>query len=245
MFSATPPAARRNAGWRSGPRHPRIRARLRSEYPSLPDFHPSSENSVARADGSPRLFCPPPPDRPGALTPARPHRLIRRPIRSNNQPARLGGDARCLARMRIREDHMRLSTLAAAAGLAATAAAAASAQDYPTGPVTIVVPFAAGGPTDTVTRLVAEPMSAAARPADRRAERRRRRRHPRRHPGRQGRARRLHAAPAPHRHVDGALALRRPRLRPGDRLRADRPRHQRPDDDHRPQGLSSRTRSRS
>ena len=30
----------------------------------------------------------------------------------------------------------------------------------PTGPVTFVVPFAAGGPTDTVTRLVAEPMSA-------------------------------------------------------------------------------------
>ena len=55
---------------------------------------------------------------------------------------------------------MRLSTLAAAAGLA-LCAAAASAQDYPSGPITIVVPFSAGGPTDTVTRLVAEPMSAA------------------------------------------------------------------------------------
>jgi tripartite-type tricarboxylate transporter receptor subunit TctC len=35
----------------------------------------------------------------------------------------------------------------------------ASAQDFPTGTITIVVPFSAGGPTDTVTRLVAEPMS--------------------------------------------------------------------------------------
>ena len=53
---------------------------------------------------------------------------------------------------------MRLTTtLAAALLLAGTA----FAQDYPTGPVTVVVPFAAGGPTDTVTRLVAEPMSAA------------------------------------------------------------------------------------
>jgi tripartite-type tricarboxylate transporter receptor subunit TctC len=38
---------------------------------------------------------------------------------------------------------------------------AAQAQDYPTGPVTMIVPFSAGGPTDTVTRLIAEPMSAA------------------------------------------------------------------------------------
>ena len=54
---------------------------------------------------------------------------------------------------------MRPIVLAAAAALAATAAFAQS--DYPTGPVTVVVPFAAGGPTDTVTRLVAEPMSKA------------------------------------------------------------------------------------
>jgi tripartite-type tricarboxylate transporter receptor subunit TctC len=36
---------------------------------------------------------------------------------------------------------------------------AASAQDYPSSTITIVVPFSAGGPTDTVTRLIAESMS--------------------------------------------------------------------------------------
>ena len=36
---------------------------------------------------------------------------------------------------------------------------AASAQTYPDRTITVVVPFAAGGPTDTVTRLVAEAMS--------------------------------------------------------------------------------------
>jgi tripartite-type tricarboxylate transporter receptor subunit TctC len=36
---------------------------------------------------------------------------------------------------------------------------AASAQDYPSDTITIVVPFSAGGPTDTVTRLIAESMS--------------------------------------------------------------------------------------
>ena len=49
-----------------------------------------------------------------------------------------------------------------AAALAAVVATPALAQDaYPSKPITFVVPFSAGGPTDTVTRLIAEPMSEA------------------------------------------------------------------------------------
>jgi tripartite-type tricarboxylate transporter receptor subunit TctC len=39
------------------------------------------------------------------------------------------------------------------------AATAAQAQTFPTKQITIIVPFAAGGPTDVVTRLISEPMS--------------------------------------------------------------------------------------
>jgi tripartite-type tricarboxylate transporter receptor subunit TctC len=50
-----------------------------------------------------------------------------------------------------------LGLAAVAAGVAA-AAAGAAAQGYPNRPVTIVVPAAAGGPTDTVARLMADSM---------------------------------------------------------------------------------------
>src|SRR5688572_24931832 len=50
-----------------------------------------------------------------------------------------------------------LRTLAAIA--AACAATAALAQGFPTRPVTLVVPFSAGGPTDTIGRVLAERMS--------------------------------------------------------------------------------------
>lgn len=50
------------------------------------------------------------------------------------------------------------SIAAAAAVFAALGAVSASAADYPNRVITMIVPFAAGGPTDTVTRLVAESM---------------------------------------------------------------------------------------
>src|SRR5215813_2898983 len=39
--------------------------------------------------------------------------------------------------------------------------AVATAQAFPTKPVTIIVPFSAGGPLDTLCRLIAEPMQSA------------------------------------------------------------------------------------
>ena len=48
----------------------------------------------------------------------------------------------------------------AAAGLCA-ASLAATAQDWPSRPVTMVVPFAAGGPIDTLARVLQQPMSEA------------------------------------------------------------------------------------
>lgn len=47
----------------------------------------------------------------------------------------------------------------AAAALVMLGSSAAFAQDYPTKTITMIVPFAAGGPTDTVARLVAQSMS--------------------------------------------------------------------------------------
>jgi tripartite-type tricarboxylate transporter receptor subunit TctC len=54
---------------------------------------------------------------------------------------------------------MRKMSLASAA-VAATLGIAASAiaQEYPSRPITVIVPFAAGGPSDTLTRILAERM---------------------------------------------------------------------------------------
>ncbi|MBN8638428.1 MAG: tripartite tricarboxylate transporter substrate binding protein BugD, partial [Anaerolineae bacterium] len=49
-------------------------------------------------------------------------------------------------------------TLAFAAATLLASVVSVSAQTYPAKPITLVVPFAAGGPTDVVARIIAEPM---------------------------------------------------------------------------------------
>jgi tripartite-type tricarboxylate transporter receptor subunit TctC len=53
---------------------------------------------------------------------------------------------------------MKLTMKYAAACLALFGSAMAHAQTYPTKTITMIVPFAAGGPTDTVARLIAQSM---------------------------------------------------------------------------------------
>lgn len=53
---------------------------------------------------------------------------------------------------------MKSKLLKSIIGIALLSSTAAYAQQYPTKPVTVIVPFAAGGPTDTVARLVAQSM---------------------------------------------------------------------------------------
>jgi tripartite-type tricarboxylate transporter receptor subunit TctC len=54
---------------------------------------------------------------------------------------------------------MRKTVFAIALGVLAFYALPVAAQNYPSKVITMIVPFAAGGPTDTVARLIAVPMS--------------------------------------------------------------------------------------
>src|SRR5262245_60897671 len=61
-----------------------------------------------------------------------------------------------------RWDYGKISTLAVVMALAVVSGiAGAIAQSYPSRPVTVIVPFAAGGVTDIVARIVAERMRAS------------------------------------------------------------------------------------
>ena len=64
-------------------------------------------------------------------------------------------------RSRLRTPRWALAGVAALAvtGLAACGGGGGEPAAYPEEEITFVVPFSAGGPTDTVTRLIAEPMS--------------------------------------------------------------------------------------
>jgi len=53
---------------------------------------------------------------------------------------------------------MKFKTMCTVACMALFSAGLAQAQNYPTKTITMIVPFAAGGPTDTVARLVAQSM---------------------------------------------------------------------------------------
>ena len=54
-----------------------------------------------------------------------------------------------------------MKSLSFAIALALALAGEANAQPYPVRPITMIVPFGAGGPTDTIARLVGERMSAS------------------------------------------------------------------------------------
>ncbi len=49
-----------------------------------------------------------------------------------------------------------IATLIALAGFLASGASSTKADDYPSRPVKVIVPFGAGGPTDVYARAIAE-----------------------------------------------------------------------------------------
>ncbi|MFI7453830.1 tripartite tricarboxylate transporter substrate-binding protein [Nonomuraea sp. NPDC049714] len=69
-------------------------------------------------------------------------------------PSRYGTTARMITAIGV------VSLVAACAGNGGTTGAGPTGEGYPDQNITFVVPFSAGGPTDTVTRMIAAPMAA-------------------------------------------------------------------------------------
>src|SRR5262245_30228054 len=86
--------------------------------------------------------------------------------RQSRFPSNRGGELRLQGDVKRRRELMkgvRRKFLSAAGAAVATFAVAQIAwtQGYPSRPITIVVPYGAGGPTDTISRIVAEGMRAS------------------------------------------------------------------------------------
>src|SRR5262245_34369883 len=62
------------------------------------------------------------------------------------------------AKARIPKRKLMFARLIAALGLLITLPAAGGAQDFPSKPLTMIIPFAAGGPTDVLGRVAAQRM---------------------------------------------------------------------------------------
>ena len=102
-----------------------------------------------------------------------------------------------------------LLIVATTAGVLLTAAASpASAQEWPSKPVHILVGFGAGGGTDVATRILADGLSESLRSAIHRRKSTRRRRHHCRRYSRQGAERRLHHRLAQHGHSVSAVTVK-------------------------------------
>ena len=116
----------------------------------------------------------------------------------------------------------KLLAFVAGAAAALTISSAAPAAEYPTHPVTIVVAFTPGGPSDVLARIVGKRLQRNPAPAVHHREPARRRRQHRRRAGRACGARRLHAADGQQQHPrHQRRALQEARLRSGEGFRPD------------------------
>ena len=118
------------------------------------------------------------------------------------------------------------------------------AAAFPTKPITLIVPAASGGPTDTVARLIAESMGQNPRPDRAGGKSRRRRRHNRHGAGVEVSRRRLHHRGLAHRACHRARAVRFPQIRRRRGFRSPRPHHRRAHDAGVEGGIAAQQRHR-